>query len=210
MNCSNLINNAYAKIISLIICVFVISGCSVVGQSRPTQFYVMSEASDALLDSKITSLPEHIQIAIGPIAIPGYSDRSQIVTIGAGSKLNVADLDHWAEPVQHNIERILVGNISRLTSHQQVFPYPANFHPSPESLQISVEIREMIQTETGLVRLSASWNIKRMVDNKLLSRTAQTYIKQEIRGDYVAFATSLSELFGRLAIDMVDSIEKVR
>ncbi len=202
--------NVMIKTGVILLGLFFLTACSVVGQSKPTQFYIMTEAPTSLLASHTLNLPKDLQIGIGPIEIPGYSDRSQIVTIGEGAKLDVADLDHWAEPVQNNIERILVGNISTLISNHQVFPYPTNFHPGAESLQIAVEIRDMIQTETGRIRLVASWNIKRMRNNQLLQRESQTYEKQEVSGDFGAYATGLSELFGRLAIDIAGSIEKAR
>lgn len=207
---SKTVLSCLANISGLLAGIVFLSACSVVGQSHPTQFYVMSEADENLLAAQKIVLPVDLQIGIGPIEIPGYADRSQIVTIGEGAQLTVADLDHWAEPVQDNIERILVGNIAALTNYEQVFPYPANFHPGPESFQISVEIRDMIQTEAGLTRLKVSWNVKRTLDNRLLSRNAKTYEKQEVSGDYSAFATSLSELFGRLAIDIVQSVDKIR
>lgn len=198
------------RIIAVLMSLLVLSACSVVGQSQPTMFYVMSEVGNNLPADKKINLPQQMHIGVGPIDIPGYSDRPQMVTVGNGAQLKVSDLDHWAEPVQGNIERILVGNLSSLINSQQVFAYPANFHPSPDSLQISVEISDMIQTESGLVRLSASWNIKRLRDNVLISRQSKSYQIQQQPGDYAAFATSLSTLFGSLSVDMAQSIKTSR
>ena len=183
-----------------------LAGCSVVGDSQPTQFYVMSEADSAFLASKRVQLSPQLRLGVGPISIPGYANRAQIVTIGRGAQLKVSDLDHWAEPIQDNIERILVGNLSALISPQQVYPYPVDFHPGSSSLQMTVEIRDIIQTETGMIRLTASWNIKRMQDNELLLRQTKAYQMQQKPDDYATLASSLSALFGYLAVDMTHSV----
>lgn len=183
-----------------------LAGCSVVGDSQPTQFYVMSEADSAFLASKRVQVSPQLRLGVGPISIPGYANRAQIVTIGRGAQLKVSDLDHWAEPIQDNIERILVGNLSALISPQQVYPYPVDFHPGSSSLQMTVEIRDIIQTETGMIRLTASWNIKRMQDNELLLRQTKAYQMQQKPDDYATLASSLSALFGYLAVDMTHSV----
>ncbi|MEH6404338.1 MAG: PqiC family protein [Sneathiella sp.] len=198
------------EVVVLISTALFLVGCSVGAPSVPTQFYALQGAETSYLKSMKIPTSAGLQVGIGPIEIPGYADRSQIVSVAKDSKMKIADFDHWAEPVQNNIERILVSNISGLISSKQVFPYPASFQPGIDTLQVSMEIGDMIQTETGMVRLSVSWNIKKMSDNKLLSRESAIYTKQAIYDDYTNYASSLSELFALLAVDIVYSIEKSR
>ena len=187
-----------------------ISGCTnIVSQSTPTEFYRLVEASEKQLASVKLDLPDGLQIGIGPIAIPGYVDRPQIVTSGTGGRLIVDDFNHWGEPVQENIERVMVANISSLLSEKQVFHFPANFHPEPSSLQVTVEITNMIRDESGQVYLSASWNVKRMLDNKLLTRDAVKYqMAQEDKG-FSDYSLALSALFGKLSVAIVNSVKSV-
>lgn len=196
--------------VSALLILVIVAGCSVVGDSQPTQFYVMSEADNTFLISKRVQISPALRLGVGPISIPGYANRAQIVTIGRGAQLKVSDLDHWAEPVQDNVERILVGNLSTLINPQQIYPYPVDFHPGANSLQMTVEIRDMIQTETGMIRLTASWNIKRMQDNELLLRETKAYQMQQKPDDYATLASSLSALFGYLAVDMMNSVAQYR
>lgn len=194
----------------LVMSAAILAGCSVGAPSTPTHFYVLQNADESFLSSMKIPTSSTLQVGIGPIEIPGYADRAQIVTVAANSKMNIADFEHWAEPIQNNIERILVSNIAGLISDKQVYPYPASFQPNRDSIQVSLEIRDMIQTDTGLVRLAVSWNIKRTMDNRLIAREFSSYNKQATYGDYASYATSLSELFSLLAVDMVYSIEQSR
>ncbi len=194
------------RLISLFVAAATLTGCSVITPSQPTQFYVLNTAEASLASGHNIVVPDSFQLGVGPIQIPGYVDRPQIVTLGKGNRLNVADLDHWAEPVQDNVERILVSNISKLISSHQVFSYPATFQPNLESLQVSVEISEMIQTETGLARLVASWNVKRTRDNSLVKRQAESFEKQTVQGDYGSYSEGMSDLFGQLSLKIVQSL----
>ncbi len=194
--------------VSLAGCLLLASGCSVITPSEPTRFYVLSTAEEAPDIKGSKQLPETIQVGVGPIEIPGYVDRPQIVTFGQGNRLVVADLDHWAEPIQKNVERILVSNLSSLISSQQVFSYPANFQPASDSLQVSVEIREMTRTAAGVARLVVSWNVKRMLDNRLLVRKAETFETQTATGDYAAYAADMSKLFNQLSQRIVMSLDE--
>jgi len=183
----------------------VLGACSVIGPSQPTRFYVLT-ADKSVSSTGNIAVPKNLQIGIGPVDIPGYADRPQIVTLGESNRLVVADLDQWAEPVQGNIARILVSNISTKIDSRQIYSYPASFHPDSSGLQVSVEIEEIIQTETGLARLKASWNIKRLVDNRLLSRESKIFEEQTIAGDYASYAAGLSTLLSRLSGEIVASL----
>ncbi|OUR80147.1 hypothetical protein A9Q83_01585 [Alphaproteobacteria bacterium 46_93_T64] len=202
--------NGFFKIVFALIMPIFASGCAnIVSQSTPTEFYRLIDATDQQLALKAMSFSDDIQIGVGPITIPGYADRPQIVSSGSGGRLMVDDFNHWAEPVQENIERIMVSNISSLLSEKQVFHYPANFHPAPSSIQVAVEIREMIRDESGAVFLSASWNVKRMLDNKLLVRNAVKYKSSQSASGFSEYTLALSALFGKLSSDIMQSVHSV-
>ncbi|GLQ06593.1 PqiC family protein [Sneathiella chinensis] len=184
----------------------VLAGCSVIGQSEPTRFYTLTQALSPAEGTERYDIPAPVYVGIGPVEIPGYADRPQIVTEGEAAVLKVADFHHWAEPVAENIERLLVANIAALTRSRQVFPYPARFNPDSKSLQASVEITEMTQQANGAVILTASWNVKRTLSNTLLVRESGAYQGTAPAGDYAAYAQTLGTLIGSLSRDMARSI----
>ncbi|MFT6558878.1 membrane integrity-associated transporter subunit PqiC [Sneathiella sp.] len=204
---TKLVSNLPIKYLLIALLVFGVSGCSVITPSAPTQFYVLSAGLPASNEASVGEVPAHIQIGIGPVEIPGYVDRPQMVTIGSGNTLVVADLHHWAEPVQESVKRVLIENVSTLLRPQQVFAYPANFHPSANSLQVSIEIREFIQDDTGMAKLTVSWNVKRLLDNTLLIRNAARFEQASVTNDYSAYAADMSKLLRQLSVEIVKSIQ---
>ncbi len=188
--------------------IFSLSACEGIGgPSTPTEFYRLTSV-DLSGKSYSSELGADLSIGIGPITIPGYANRPQIVSAGAGGRLIVEDFHHWAEPIQDNIERLLVADIASMLSARQVFHYPTNFTPTSESLQIEVVISEMLRMADGKVQLSASWNIKKLVDNRLVRRDAVKYISNSSAASFEQYSEILSGLLGQLSIDMLKSISQ--
>ena len=53
-------------------------------------------------------------IGVGPITVPKYLDRPQIVTRSGRNQLALGEFDRWAEPLQDNVLRVLAENLAFL------------------------------------------------------------------------------------------------
>ena len=177
--------------------------------SEPTTFFRLVQ--NPAMTREIVAprlMNSDIQIGVGPVQIPGYADRPQIVTAGPGGQLVVDDLHHWAEPLPDNIERILVSDMGAMLNTSRVYPFPTSFHPDQDSLQIAVEIRDIIREENGNVRLVASWNVKRLLDNRLLTRGNASYNSQESADTYGDYASKISQMLRQLSKDILRSVDE--
>jgi len=200
------------KNILVFICLtLVLTACAGIGgPSVPTNFYVLKTSDNLTPPKGLVSLDTGLNVGIGPVQIPGYADRAQIVTFGTGSEITVADLDHWAEPLGDAIKRVLSGNVASLIGETRVFSYPADFRPDKQSIQIAVEIIDVAQLDNGEAYLSARWHVRRLFDNTVVLRSANTYKASSVAGNYDSYADALSGLLGRLAEDMAASLEKAK
>ena len=93
------------------------SGC---GSSPPSSFYTLSP-------SPLTPIGAAVDggITIGPIDIPDYLNRPQIVTRREGSELKLAEFDRWAEPLEDSFQRMLTTNIRSLLGSNEIVEYPS-------------------------------------------------------------------------------------
>ncbi|PHQ66368.1 MAG: hypothetical protein COB93_12025 [Sneathiella sp.] len=197
------------KFMAFVCLAFAVTACSgIVGPSMPTNFYVLKTTGDLTPPPEISNLNPEINVGVGPVQIPGYADRAQIVTFGSGSKITVADFDHWAEPLGDGIKRVLSGNVATLIGEKKVFPYPADFRPDEESLQIAVEIVDITQSDDGRAYLSARWHVRRLTDGQILLRNAKEYETPSSAGNYNSYVDALSELLGRMAVDLAASVQQ--
>lgn len=195
------------RVFLLFMVALTITACAGIS-SDPTRFYVM-RVSDGL-KTETGPLDPNINVGVGPVQIPGYADRAQIITFDSGARINVADFDHWAEPVGDGIKRILSANLAAIIGESKVFPYPADFRPNQQSLQIAIEITDMYQDDEGMARLYVRWHIKRLYDNQVALRNAKTYAADSTAGDYDSYAEALSGLLGQLSEDLAGDLVTVQ
>jgi uncharacterized protein len=90
-----------------------LAGC--VGSSRPSRFYTLAPLETREASSRATDAT----LAIGPIEIPDYVDRQQIVTRTGANELVVADFDRWGSSLDREISGSLVATLrDRLASRK--------------------------------------------------------------------------------------------
>ena len=86
------------------------SGC---GGTKPANFYVLTPLADA---SAIAPAPgmNDLTVGIGPLRMPDYLQRPQMVTSGGGSEVTVDEFHRWAGSVYEDFLRVLTMNLSAL------------------------------------------------------------------------------------------------
>lgn len=190
----------------LILMALPLSACGGLPGSAPTNFYILQTTSELKAEGTPVQLASGTTVGIGPVQIPGYADRPQIVTFGSGAEINVSDFDHWAEPLSDAIKRVLTSNVANLIGEESVFSYPADFRPDKQSLQVAVNVIDITETGTGVARLSVRWHVKALYDNKVLSRHAKIYETPATVGDYNSYAKALSQLLAEFSQDIAASL----
>ena len=183
-----------------------LAACSGLPGSAPTNFYILQTAAQLDKPGTPVTIAEGTTVGIGPVQIPGYADRPQIVTFGSGAAINVSDFDHWAEPLSDALKRVLTSNVAALIGEEKVFSYPADFRPDKQSLQVAVNVIDITETGAGVARLSVRWHIKALYDNKVLSRHAKIYETPATVGDYNSYAEALSQLLAEFSQDIALSL----
>lgn len=98
------------------------AGC---GSSPPVDYYTL----EPIFDSQPRDPGEAKILGIGPLQIPGYIDRPQLVTQVGGNKVKVDEFNRWAEPLDQALPRIVAVNVDGLLDAviAVTFPYPSRF-----------------------------------------------------------------------------------
>jgi uncharacterized lipoprotein YmbA len=79
----------------------VLSGCF--GSTPPTQFYLLPSPTGVDTAPPSSAVQRDLTLGVGPVTVPPYLDRTQIVTRASRAKLVLADFDQWAAPLQDTI-----------------------------------------------------------------------------------------------------------
>lgn len=174
-----------------------LSACS----TSPTpRLYVL----EPIVLSASTHDDEGLSIIVGPITLPGHLDQKGIVTHDQRFRVNSAEFDRWAEPLDHNISRVMSENLSILIPSNQVIAYPLR---TAHDVDYSVQVRiiEFANNSDGQVVLNAAWMIHD-ADGKPV-KIAKTRFSTPRRGDEViALVEAMSLAIEQLSRDIANEL----
>src|SRR6266540_6222252 len=81
--------------------------------STPSRFYILNTLPVSEM-TPATAAERGPVIGVGPITLPKYLDRPQIVTRASRNQLTLGEFDRWAESLQENFSSVLVENLALL------------------------------------------------------------------------------------------------
>ena len=183
------------------LCLVVVLACAGCASSAPCRFYQLSSLKAEGVASNESSYEKRITVAIGPLRMPDYLDRPQIVTRSAANGLKLAEFDRWAGSLEKDAERVLVEDISALLPADRflVIPWFSASELAGSSLyRIEINIIRFEGTLGGSVSLKAQWALFHREKGLLLRR--ESTIREQVRGaDYGALVTALSDTLASLS-----------
>lgn len=192
------------RLTTLLVFILSISGCT--ATSQPSKFYLLNSLSSS--EQAVLKDSLGLAIGIGPIVLPEYVDRPQIVTRVSANELSLAEFHKWAEPLKDNIPQVLVDNLSVLMKTDQVASYPWK-RTTPIDYQISIDITRFDTASDGEAHLIARWHVYGK-DTRFLLDTKKSHFTAPVQGpDYVSIVSALNQTIGDLSRSLAKSIVRV-
>ena len=186
--------------LSLVVSLAVLGGC-LGGDSPPSRFYLLSP----LPASESPAATDGLAIGVGPVAIPDYLNRGQIVTRAGENQLELAEFDRWAEPLQKNLSRVLVLNLSTLLSTDRVALHPWN-RSTLMDYQVIVDVGRFEPGADGEISLLARWSIAGGADRKILRMRKSSFREPIADESYEAAVASMSRAAAALSREIAGAI----
>lgn len=184
-----------------LIAVLLLTGCS---STEPPRFYLLNPLAEGTNLQRPTSEP-CISLGVGPVRLPEYLDRPQIVTRATRDELALAQLDRWAEPLSDAFRRVLAQNLSRLLCTTTVSLYP--WRPSiPHDYRLEVQVIRMDGKPGEGVVLEAWWSVSGGPDKKVLAAKQSGFTEPAQNRDYEALVQAHSRAVVLLCRDIAQTI----
>jgi uncharacterized lipoprotein YmbA len=160
-------------------------------------------------DHKLANADETcIAISVGPIELPDYVDRSQIVTRISPNKLSLAEFDQWAEPLKENFSRVLMENLSTLLCADPITLYPSR-GPTDTDYRVEVEVIRIDGRLDGQATLVARWIILEEKDGTAIF-TWKSKLSSPVQGDdYEALVAAQSQTIEALSRHIAEAFETI-
>lgn len=172
----------------------------------PTRFYVLSTSPPP--GGVPTAPPADFAVGVGPITIPAYLDRPQIVTRTGQDEVDLAEFDQWGEPLRPAVQRVLAEDLALRIPTQRVILFPWRGTRSVQ-YQVAVEILRFEGQPGGDVVLQARWRLLDGAGRELLLRTSPLTEATGAPG-YPAMVAALSRALGALSGEIAAAIAGVR
>ncbi|MBW2571139.1 MAG: membrane integrity-associated transporter subunit PqiC [Deltaproteobacteria bacterium] len=176
--------------------------------SAPTKLYILSPLAGPAVEMHNKTDEIFMTIGVGPVHLPEYLDRPEIVTRINPNELKLAEFDIWAEPLQVNFTRVLIENISRLLSTEPVAVFPWEAFPQVD-FQIDVELVRLDGDIAGKAFLTAQWSILNSSNKSILFSKKSQYTKSVDGTDYSALVAAQSRMIGALSHDIAEAIKSL-
>ena len=179
-------------------------GCA---STAPSKFYTLSPlAAGGEIRSEKGASGQVLAIAVGPVRLPQYLVRQEIVTRTDANKINLGEFDLWGGSLQDDFSRNLLENLSRLLGNERVFLYlwPAT---GPMNFRVGVEVIRFDGKLGGDVVLIANWTIRDEQGKKVI-RVENSRIQEPTGGEnYEAMVGGMSRALGRLSREIGEAIK---
>ena len=138
-------------------------GCS--STPKPT-FFTLSSASGDAAGAPLASRP-NLGLAVGPLGLPRYLDRPEIVTRDGANALVVADAHRWGGSMRDDILRVVGDDLGRLLGTARVATYPDQPRFAG-GYRVLLDVTEFERVASGKVSLRGRMTIASLPDGKAL------------------------------------------
>jgi len=189
----------------MMIMILHLAGC---GTSAPAKFYTLTSVNIPSLAEKRVTLEKYVPVAIGPVEIPDYLDRSEIVTRAEQNQLILSEFHLWGGALKSDINRVLIENISSLFASDgiSVVTWKAT---TTEAYRVLVVLNRFDASPNGNIILKARWAVIEK-EGKTFEFFRESDITLPVKGSsYSVVVAAMSEALGELSKDIAMGIKSV-
>ncbi|MBA4416830.1 MAG: hypothetical protein C0392_02800 [Syntrophus sp. (in: bacteria)] len=182
-----------------------LAGC---GSSPPSRMYTLNSLAAPKSADTTVITKDFIVVGIGPLEIPDYLDRPQIVTRTSRNELKLAEFDLWGSPLASDISRSIAENLSSLLKGDSIAVLPWRVHIKSR-YRVPVGIERFDVTPDSAVILKARWGVIEK-DSTIPQIVRESVITKPLKGSqYSEIVAAMSEALTDLSKEMAADIKSV-
>jgi uncharacterized lipoprotein YmbA len=162
----------------------------------PTRFYVLTSDAERAGGDTAAAAAAASPIGIGPITLPSYLERPELVRRSSDHEVAPSRVERWAEPLDRATSRVLAADLAQLTG-RPVAQYPWRTSLVPVCA-VAIDVARFEAVDGGRVELVADLACDRASDKTPVRRRER--IEMKLDGpDGAAVARAMSDALRELA-----------
>ena len=180
-------------------------GCA---STRASKFYMLESLSGSRGVERLEAFDSAISVGLGPVSLPEYHDRPQIVTRTNENTVQLAEFDRWAGALSSSVSRILAENLTFLLNTDSVlqYPWPAAFDVT---YQVLVDVYRFDGILGDKAVLDAQWSIVGKKGRKVLLLKKSTFVVPAGGPSFESLVSAQSRTLGDLSREIALALEKL-
>lgn len=139
----------------LIFSSLVLAAC---GSSAPANLYLLHMQAAPMVTGSEKKVDDVISIGIGPVEIPEYLDRPQIVVRTGANTIKIHEFDRWAEPIKDGITRVITENLVALIETEKIIIHPWS-SPLRVDYRLGLHFTRFEASSDGEAILAGWWSL---------------------------------------------------
>jgi hypothetical protein len=177
------------------------------GSSPPSRFYTLHPTlSQKPLQAAAAWAPKKV-VGIGPVEIPDYLDRPQIVTRSTQNRVSLSEFDLWGGALKADINRVLVENLCAILPPDRFSPI-AWTQGIPMDYRVTLNVIRFDVKPGEEVKLCAQWTLSGK-ERKAGTLIVSSSFSERLAGDDLNDVVSaMSRAVGRLSEEIAAKIEE--
>ncbi len=175
------------------------AGCS----TPETHHYTLAPVSlPAVLG--VTGGPA-ITVGVGPVRLPDYVDRPEIVVRISDYKVDLLTFDHWAAPLDQQFPKVLTATMQSQMPFARVIGFPP-LQPTPVDVQVEVEVQQFDVDVAGTAVLIANWQMRGPQGQRVLTSGQAQVMANAVENTMPGRVGALSEAVAKLSRVLSDAV----
>jgi hypothetical protein len=147
-------------------------------------------------------------LGLGPLRMPEYLNRSQIVWRGDNSEMQVEEFTRWSEPLTKSILRIVATDVDNLLPGLVVVVYPfENFVRNQVDYRLVGDVNRFDADSTGRVVLEVQWGVSSSSGETVVSVRRNRYqARVSTMNDPGAVVTAMNDALAQFSRDIAGKL----
>jgi uncharacterized lipoprotein YmbA len=145
-------------------------------------------------------------IGLGPIRIPEYLNRPQMIVAIADNQYRLSEDNRWAEPLDQNISLALFKALPLQLGTDRIVRFPWSQRQVID-YQIGIDILEFNVDAKGQSSLIAQWFVKRKDQPTIDRRSAYKFPASTT--DYAVMVKAQSQCLTKLGLEISDTLRQL-
>jgi len=190
--------------IPAVISIFLLCGCVSVPNSPNPRFYMLKSIDNSQLLNKSDAV-SNVIIEVGPVRIPEYLDRPQIVTQDKNRMVNFAQFDRWGEPLDQGLGRVILEGLNMMLPGATIGIFPFN-RAIPVNYQVIVDVIAIESDLNNDIVFLVQWSLINAKNNRMFFTRRYELRKPVEPHNYSGLVYTLSSECASLSSDIANAI----